>query len=836
MSQPGKLFFSIFAFCLAFYCFTCFAQVSIPLVDSVHALDFEMHAKQSKAKDLADLGLKQSQANYRQHQLVLKQSRNFFLLKNEIEKARNFLRIGFKYHEIRDELIQLTRWREQAVDGVITNEDKIQTVPNLTTTSRLLNELLKRTDNRLQQILAYHRSLGHSQSRLDSLAMDSIIYQVPVDSASMTSYLQKLLFLTRDINPVNTKLKTSLDSIQKLEIQVNLLKFELESDIIETESLHSKVFQQFRTNELGFFGENLINDRPFGQIITYSYGKAKLAIFFYSVNHRDKIILILVFALGLYLYLLMLRRKVNNEGSHGHLTGSGHVLGNPLASAILISLTISQFFLPLPPFIFNCVIWILITFSLILILKKSFTPFLFKTWLFFILLFLLALISNLILRHSSFELCSMLLLSFSGVSAGIFFLVSKKKKEIKDRIIFVLIGLLALLQIPAIYFNLTGGFNLAKIFMTNGIFTFIVVLLFWTARFVNETLLISFYFYQGSEGKTRLLPDEKASKDLPFFYYLICFAGWFVLILRSTYYFQTLFLPFRDSLTTTRTIGMFSFNYQSILIFMLVIFLSALISRIVLFLSSDNMSIHKNSKKGGLGSWLVLIRIAIITAGVLVAFIAAGFPMDRFAIILGAVSVGIGFGLQTLVNNLISGLVIAFEKPVNVGDIVEFAGQTGRMKSIGIRSSVVTTWDGADVIIPNGDLLNQHLVNWTLGSSHRRFELLLGVAYGTDLDKTKRLLLDLMQNDSRILKDPQPLAFVTKFSSSSVHISLKFWVPHFDIGFDVRSDLIVSIDSLFRERGIIIPFPQQDVHIRKEVNGKGDKKEDGDHIIKRSPE
>ena len=103
----------------------------------------------SKTKDLANKGLRQSFANYQQHQLVLKQSRNFFLIKNEIEEARNFLRAGFKYHEIRDELHQLTAWKVLAVDGVITNRDSIQTILNLVTTSRLLKELLNSTNNRL---------------------------------------------------------------------------------------------------------------------------------------------------------------------------------------------------------------------------------------------------------------------------------------------------------------------------------------------------------------------------------------------------------------------------------------------------------------------------------------------------------------------------------------------------------------------------------------------------------------------------------------------------------------------------------------------------------------
>jgi len=792
-----------------------FTLTAIPPADSSIIQNPDKNPLLSKTKDLANTGLRQSFANYQQHQLVLKQSRYFFLIKNEIEEARNFLRAGFKYHEIRYELNQLKLWKDLAVEGVIKNGDSTQTVLNLVTTSRLLNELLNRTNNRLKQIVLYHRSVGRSQSILDSLAMDSILYKVPLDSVSISSYYQKLNFLSKDIQPVNNTLKSSLDSIQELEIQVNLLKFGLESDIAQTEALHAKVFEQFRTNELGSFGQNLVNKKPVSEIISYSLKKAHLVLFFYIVNHLEEIILMFLFTLGIYFYLVILRRKVIKENSNAHHSETGHLLKNPGPSAILLGFTIFQFFLPLPPFIFSGIIWVICTIALSVIIRHSMTRFWFNAWLFFILLFILALISNLILRHSLFEMWSMLILSISGLTAGVFFLSTKRKKEMKEKVILVAIAVMTLLQFFAVYYTLAGGLNLSKILMTNGLFAVVLVsLLYWSAHLANETLLISYYFYLGSEGKKRTFPDENSIKEIPFVYYLLCFAGWFILIGRNTYYFQTMFEPFHNSLTVTRTIGEFSFNYQSILIFFLVLFLSGLISRVVMFLGSENVTITKRSKKGGLGSWLVLIRIVIITAGVLVAFSAAGIPMDRIAIILGAMSVGIGFGLQSLVNNLISGLVIAFEKPVNVGDIVEFAGQTGRMKSIGIRSSVVTTWDGADVIIPNGDILNQQLVNWTLGNSRRRFELLLGVAYGTDLEKVRQLLFDLMMKDNRILKDPQPFVLASKFGNSSVDLSLKFWVAHFDIGFDVKSDLILAIDVLFREHGIEIPFPQQDIHVR----------------------
>jgi len=187
--------------------------------------------------------------------------------------------------------------------------------------------------------------------------------------------------------------------------------------------------------------------------------------------------------------------------------------------------------------------------------------------------------------------------------------------------------------------------------------------------------------------------------------------------------------------------------------------------------------------------------------------------MDKITIVIGALGVGIGFGLQALVNNLVSGLIISFEKPVNVGDIVEIGNRSGIMKSIGFRSSVIYTWDGADVVIPNGDLLNQHLVNWTLSNRRRRVDILIGVAYGTDLKKAIQILEDLAKNDHRVLQAPAPIVLIKEFSNSSINLRLLIWVRDFMEWTNVQSDINAAIDIAFKENNIVIPFPQQDVHI-----------------------
>ena len=214
----------------------------------------------------------------------------------------------------------------------------------------------------------------------------------------------------------------------------------------------------------------------------------------------------------------------------------------------------------------------------------------------------------------------------------------------------------------------------------------------------------------------------------------------------------------------------------------------------------------------------------------LLAFAAAGIPMDRLAIILGALSVGIGFGLQSLINNLVSGLILAFEKPINVGDVVEFGGQSGTMKSMGFRSSIITTWDGADVIIPNGSFLSENVINWTRGNSSRRVEIVTKLAYGTNLEKTKKLVLDLLAADKRIMVYPPPSVLIKDFNSSSIDIRILFWIEHFNTWTQIKSDVIEAIDEAFKKEGNQNSLPKQDVNIPGSVS-EVEKKKNGPDIF-----
>jgi small-conductance mechanosensitive channel len=431
----------------------------------------------------------------------------------------------------------------------------------------------------------------------------------------------------------------------------------------------------------------------------------------------------------------------------------------------------------------------------------------------------LAVLDNLILQASRIERYGMLVLSLAGASLGLVFLIGGFQKELKEKGVRIFLVFFILMELIAAVADLFGRYNFSKSFLTSGIFGLTNgILFFWVVRLVSEMLAIAARIYKKPGRKTLYIDFEKVGEKVPSVFYYFLVVGWFILFGRSFFLFRKITGPFNEFLHKERTIGESTFTIQSVFVFFLILILSGIISSIVTLFASGGQDGSKNrGKKAGLGSWLLLIRISIITIGVLLAFAAAGIPMDRLTIILGALSVGIGFGLQSLVNNLVSGLILAFEKPINVGDVVEFGGQSGTMKSIGFRSSIITTWEGADVIIPNGNLLNEQLINWTMGNRNRRVEVITAVAYGTDRGKAKKLLLDLAATDKRIMRAPPPVVLIKDLNSNTIEIRILFWIENFDAGTQIKSDTIEAIDEAFKKEGIQIPNPSQDLNIRNFV-------------------
>ena len=211
-----------------------------------------------------------------------------------------------------------------------------------------------------------------------------------------------------------------------------------------------------------------------------------------------------------------------------------------------------------------------------------------------------------------------------------------------------------------------------------------------------------------------------------------------------------------------------------------------------------------------------LLFYVLIVIGALISLAALGLDMTQFGWFLTAAGLGIGFGLQEILSNLISGLILFFERPVQVGDVVTVGEVQGDVQQISIRSTVVRTRDGVSIILPNKRLITDDVINWSHGQKRTRIQVETSVAYGSDVELVRSILMDVAAEDARVLRRPVPEVEFRAFGESELQFVLYIWLASPDIGLRrrVRSDANIAIERRFRENGITIPFPQRDIHIR----------------------
>jgi small-conductance mechanosensitive channel len=213
-----------------------------------------------------------------------------------------------------------------------------------------------------------------------------------------------------------------------------------------------------------------------------------------------------------------------------------------------------------------------------------------------------------------------------------------------------------------------------------------------------------------------------------------------------------------------------------------------------------------------------IVSNLVLIIGIFIVLENTGIHLGALTVFAGAVGVGVGFGLQNIASNFISGLVILAERPITIGDRVEVAGVAGQVELIRARSTVIRTNDNIVMIVPNTKFIDSPVTNWTYGDPRVRFRIPVGVAYESDVNKVREALIAAGQGNPHVLHDPAPSVFLTHFGENAMHFELVVWsseMSHRPGRF--KSDLNFAIEEKFREAGIKIPFPQRDLHIRSGV-------------------
>jgi small-conductance mechanosensitive channel len=266
----------------------------------------------------------------------------------------------------------------------------------------------------------------------------------------------------------------------------------------------------------------------------------------------------------------------------------------------------------------------------------------------------------------------------------------------------------------------------------------------------------------------------------------------------------------------TITVGSIQLNIKGIILAIVIVFITHLALRVARSLLEEKI-LDKRSLERGLKDSILTITIYLGWGlGLILALGILGVNTTSLAVIFGALSIGIGFGLQNIFNNFISGLILLFERPIQVGDYVEVGGLWAEVKKINVRATVVQTFDNASVIIPNSEFISQQVTNWSFKDKRMRRNLEVGVAYGSDVDLVQQTLLEIAHKTSGVLKYPRPDVLFIDHADSALIFRLRIWV-NVDDYWTVASQIRCDIDRCFRELDIEIAFPQRDLHIKGAV-------------------
>ena len=204
----------------------------------------------------------------------------------------------------------------------------------------------------------------------------------------------------------------------------------------------------------------------------------------------------------------------------------------------------------------------------------------------------------------------------------------------------------------------------------------------------------------------------------------------------------------------------------------------------------------------------------ILLIGVYIGLKTVNLPLGAVLGLLAVIGVGIGFGLQNLTSNFISGIILLLERPVKVGDRLEVNDVWGDVKRINLRTTLIETPDNIAIIVPNSKLLDNEVINYSYGDPKIRLKIPVGIAYGSDCKKAAEVMVQAALDNPRVLNDPYPKTWFREFGDSSLNFVLLCWIPSAAIKFDVISELNHAIDDGFRAKGVEIPFPQRDLHLR----------------------
>lgn len=684
---------------------------------------------------------------------------------------------------------------------------KTLNVKNLSNYSLILNDALAKLTSWRTTL---SKSTNDLQSRLDqvvTLSSDSLLTVAGDDTTGKKFYADQLASLKLQLQDAGTRTSTQLDTVGRLLADVSgtyLSISNLQTTLNERVQKSSANVLQQESPYLWDAPASLSASQA-QSILTSNYQGQDQILRYFFVSTWDNRFLLFLLSGAFFVWVIRTIRKVQRPSLQKKIgpVSLVNLKPIPVVASLIVLLNLTPLFEPQSPSLYIELTQLLLVVVLTVHLWHQLSRQDLRIWLLNGVMFLLLLASNALILDSLFMRFWLIVLNGGFVYTGWIFARRLPHNTISNRIIRPIIRLSLILQVLAILFNIFGRISLAKLVSITAVIGLVQIIgLGVFIAIVLEALELQIKlstYVNGLFSRVNLNRTRRSFKEGLVF---VSVALWLIVFFINLGIADSLFNFFYQILTRPRAFGSFAFTLGNVLSFSIIIYLSSLLQRNIGLLFGESQLPTADGQTGQVSSILALVRLVIIIAGVLFAVVASGISIDKFTVVLGALSVGIGLGMQNIVSNFVSGIILIFEKPFQIGDYVELADRKGRIRDIGIRSSKMITSQGSEVIIPNGDLLSNRLVNWTSGNTYLKTEFTLKVSMDTDLQAVDEIIKKEVGQLKGAIQSMSPDILVTAIGGDNVELKVLIWINDIYSEASLKSQLLQKLVPAFKAANV----------------------------------
>ena len=683
-------------------------------------------------------------------------------------------------------------------------------IKNLYLYQNFATSLDEKNDLIMDHLQRLYMRVYHAKLRVKTVLKDSVFKVLYADSLLRNAFEYKLIGLERKWSGADSITKLNIDSINGLKVIAVDNSINLTNMMSMLNRRLERADQRLYGQEMNYLwnldGDFLLHGESINKASLLNSDQK--AFSFYISQTWGQAISVSVFALLLFMWLFMKRKLLKDikvQKDKYEFLNLKYLNTLPILAIFVLIICLMPFFDAYAPVSFVAILYFLLLAAVVRIYFKINEKALRFDWLILSILFLINTFTYLLTEPSFGTRVWMIVVQTAVIIFTLRFFTKINKNSSYSKWLRLSALVTIIMAFLAIISNVFGRFTLAGIIGLSGIYaiTQAVVLTIFVDT-ILEMILVQLLSSRLKKGVDKPFESSVILDKIKMPVMIVAGILWLIMISSSLNVYHTINNYVIDALTDTRTIGSISFKLISVLLFFVIIWFAHILQRLLSYLFGETGIETEDSTPvtKGQHSRLLITRLLVLIGGYLLAIAASGLPIDKLTFLLGALGVGIGMGLQNVVNNFVSGIILIFDGSLQIGDEIEVSGQAGKVKEIGLRASTLNTADGAEVIIPNGNILSQNIVNWTFSNDQRRVVIGFSLT-GKELDSNEinEIINETIQAVPNVVSKRKPVILYNKVTQDGCTLTVRFWstISKADT---VKSDAMLYLNTAFAAKNI----------------------------------